>query len=160
MEKAPGSPRGSVAYEQAHLSILAVRPSERAEVDALRSMFTVPGPLGVLRAADDAVAIRVDGVPNKELNRIAGLYDLTRLDELVDIFDGRRYWISLDPDAGLDEELVALGYVRDGAWQKFERGLEPLEASTDLEIAEARSAVRPNYTASGAGSSSSSGSRP
>jgi hypothetical protein len=99
MEKAPGeSPRGYVAYEQAHLSILAVRPSERVEVDALRSMFTVPGPLGVLREAGDAVAIRVDGVPNKKLNRIAA-------------------------------------------------GFEPAY-------------VRPNYTASGAGSSSSSGSRP
>ena len=93
-----------------------------------------------MREAGDALAVRVDGIPNKELNRIVGLYDLTRLDELVEIFEDRRYWISLAPEAGLDEELLARGYVRDGAWQKFERGLEPLDAATDLEIDEARSA--------------------
>ena len=103
-------------------------------------MFTVPGPLGIMREAGNALAVRVDGIPNKELNRIVGLYDLTRLDELVEIFEDRRYWISLAPEAGLDEELLARGYVRDGAWQKFERGLEPLDAATDLEIDEARSA--------------------
>ena len=102
-------------------------------------MFTVPGPLGVMREAGDALAVRVDGIPNKELNRITGLYDLTRLDELAEIFEERRYWISLDPEAALDEELLERGYVRDGAWQKFERGLEPLEAATDLDIDEARS---------------------
>ena len=116
-----------------------MRPSERVEVDALRSMFTVPRPLGVFRERGEAIAIRVDGIPNRELNRIAGLYDLTRLDELVEVFDDRRYWISLDPEAGLDEALLARGYVRDGAWQKFERGLDPIVASTDLEIDEARS---------------------
>ena len=103
-------------------------------------MFTVPGPLGIMREAGNALAVRVDGIPNKELNRIVGLYDLTRLDELVEIFEDRRYWISLAPEAGLDEELLARGYVRDGAWQKFERGLEPLDAATDLEIDDARSA--------------------
>ena len=102
-------------------------------------MFTVPGPLGVMREAGDALAVRVDGIPNKELNRITGLYDLTRLDELAEIFEERRYWISLDPEAALDEELLERGYVRDGAWQKFERGLEPLDAATDLDIDEARS---------------------
>ena len=87
-----------------------------------------------MREAGEALAVRVDGIPNKELNRFTGLYDLTRLHELAEIFEERRYWISLDPEAGLDEELLERGYLRDGAWQKFERGLEPLEAATDLDI--------------------------
>jgi GNAT superfamily N-acetyltransferase len=108
-------------------------------VEALRSLFSVPNPAAALREAGDAVAVRVDGVPGRELNRIVGLYDLSDLDELTHVYDDRPYWISLDPDAGLDEELVARGYVRDGAWQKFERGVDPVDASTELQIAEARS---------------------
>jgi GNAT superfamily N-acetyltransferase len=116
-----------------------MRPSERVEVEALRSLFSVPSPAGALREAGEAVAVRVDGMPGRELNRIAGLYDLALLDELAGVFDGRQYWISLDPGAGLDEELMTRGYARDGAWQKFERGTEPVASSTDLNVAEARS---------------------
>jgi hypothetical protein len=116
-----------------------MRPSERVEVAALRSMFTVPSPAGELRDAGDAIAVRVDGIPSKELNRVAGLYDLAPLEELTQTFGDRPYWISLDPEAGLDRQLEDRGYVRDGAWQKFERGVQPLEARTDLKVAEARS---------------------
>ena len=50
------------------------------EVEALRSLFAVPEPTGALGEAGGAIAIRVDGLPIKELNRIAGLYDLAELD--------------------------------------------------------------------------------
>ena len=110
------------------------------EVEALRSLFSVPSPTGALREAGEAVAVRVDGMPGRELNRIAGLYDLAFLDELAGIYDERPYWISLDPGAGLDDELMTRGYARDGAWQKFERGVQPVEARTDLRIAEGQKA--------------------
>jgi hypothetical protein len=64
-----------------------MKASERVEVEALRSLFDVPEPRGVLREAGGAIAIRVDGLPIKELNRIAGLYDLDDLEELEDVFD-------------------------------------------------------------------------
>src|SRR5215218_709617 len=137
--RAPEGARGSIAFGRTHLSILRMRPSERVEVEALRSLFSVPSPAGALREAGEAVAVRVDGIPGTELNRIAGLYDLSHLDELAGVFDDRAHWISLDPEAGLDHELMARGYVRDGAWQKFERRVDPVEARTDLDIAEARS---------------------
>jgi GNAT superfamily N-acetyltransferase len=116
-----------------------VRTSERVEVEAMRSLFGLPEPRGTLREAGDAIAIRVDGLPIKELNRIAGLYDVAALDELASAFEGRPYWITLDPEAGLDDELLGRGYIRVGAWQKFERGVEPYPARTDLEVASARS---------------------
>jgi GNAT superfamily N-acetyltransferase len=114
-----------------------MRVSERVEVEALRSLFSVPSPAGALRQAGDAVAVRVDGVPGTELNRIVGLYDLSDLDELAGLYGDRPYWISLDPEAGLDDELAARGFIRDGAWQKFVRGVEPVDARSGLEIAEA-----------------------
>jgi GNAT superfamily N-acetyltransferase len=117
-----------------------VRASERVEVEALRSLFSLPSPAGALAEAGGAVAVRVDGVPGRELNRIAGLYDLAHLEGLTCVFGDRPYWISLDSAAGLDGGLMDRGYVRDGAWQKFERGVDPVDASTDLDIAEARSA--------------------
>jgi GNAT superfamily N-acetyltransferase len=104
----------------------------------MRSLFSVPSPAGKLREAGDAIAVRVDGMPGRELNRIVGLYDLSHLDELAAVYGERRYWVSLDPDAGLDDELRDRGFVRDGAWQKFERGAEPLQARTELDVGEAR----------------------
>jgi GNAT superfamily N-acetyltransferase len=121
-----------------HLSIRRMRATERVEVEAVRSLFSIPDPAGVLGQAGDAVSVRIDGVPGTELNRILGLYDLSVLDELARVYEGRRYWVSLDPEAGLDDELMARGFVRDGAWQKFKRGVEPVDARTNLEIAEAR----------------------
>jgi GNAT superfamily N-acetyltransferase len=116
-----------------------MKASERVEVEALRSMFDVPDPAGRLGEAGSAIAIRVDGLPIKELNRIAGLYDLDELDALTPVFEDRQYWITLDPDAGLEGELLTRGYVAVGAWQKFARGVEPYEAHTDLDVAPARS---------------------
>ena len=116
-----------------------MKASERVEVESLRSLFDVPEPRGVLREAGGAIAIRVDGLPIKELNRIAGLYDLDDLEELEDVFDDRPYWITLDPEADLDDELAARGYVPAGAWQKFARGVEPYAAHTDLDVGGARS---------------------
>ena len=115
-----------------------MRPSEWIEVQCLRSLFSLPGPAGSLREVGDAVAVRVDGLPGRELNRIVGLYDLSQLEDLAAVYAERPYWVSLDPEAGLDGELMARGFVRDGAWQKFERGVEPVEARTELEVSEAR----------------------
>ena len=141
MKRAPGArPRGFIAFGPGHLSIRGVRASERVEVEALRSLFSVPNPAGAVREAGDALAVRVDAIPGRELNRIAGLYDVSALDGLTSVYDERPYWISLDPEAGLDDELIARGYVRDGSWQKFERGVESIEPRTDLAVEEARSA--------------------
>jgi GNAT superfamily N-acetyltransferase len=116
-----------------------MKASERVEVEALRSLFDVPEPRGLLREAGGAIAIRVDGLPIKELNRIAGLYDVDDLAELEDLFDDRPYWITLDPEANLDDELAARGYVPAGAWQKFARGVGPYAGHTDLDVGDARS---------------------
>lgn len=103
----------------------------------MRSLFTVSSPAGSLREAGDAIAVRVDGLPGRELNRIVGLYDLTQLDDLADLYGEGQYWVSLDPEAALDGELMSRGFVPDGAWQKFERGVEPLRAPTELDITDA-----------------------
>jgi GNAT superfamily N-acetyltransferase len=115
-----------------------MRAGERIELESLRSFFANSAARGVIREAGGAVAVRADGTPGRVLNRVVGLYDLGVLEELVGIYVGRQFWISLDPAAGLDDELVARGFVRDGAWQKFERGVEPVAARTDLVIDEAR----------------------
>jgi len=115
-----------------------VRASEWIELQCLRSLFSVASPAGSCREVGDAIAVRVDGFPARELNRIVGLYDLAQLEELEPVYDERRFWVSLDPKAGLDDELVARGFVADGAWQKFERGVAPIESRTELDISEAR----------------------
>ena len=105
----------------------------------MRSLFSLPDPAGEMREAGGAIAVRVDSMPGRELNRIIGLYDVAYLDQLAATYEGLPYWVSLDPEAGLDRELTARGFVPDGAWQKFERGVERMQAQTDLEVSEARS---------------------
>jgi hypothetical protein len=116
-----------------------VRDTERIEVEAMRSLFSIPSGRAALGEAGGAVAIRVDGMPIKELNRILGAYDASEVDALQRLFDGRPHWITVDPEAGLDGELAARGYVHTGAWRKFVRGTEPHPARTELDVEDARS---------------------
>ena len=141
--KSPGArPRGYVAYGRRHLSILAVKPSERVEVDALRSMFTVPGRAASCARRATRSPCASTGSRTRSSTGSRACTTSTRLDELAEIFEDRPYWITLDPEAGLDEELLARGYVRDGAWQKFARGVEPLEARRISTWAGAKLAAR------------------
>ena len=115
-----------------------MRPSARLELESLRSFFAVPEATGEIREAGRATAVRADGVAGPPLNRILGLDDLAVLDELAELFDGRPFWIALEPEVGLDQELTARGFVPDGAWQRFTRGVDPFEAETELDIGDAR----------------------
>lgn len=115
-----------------------MRASERAEVESLRSFFGIPGAAGAIREAGGAVAVRADGAPGRELNRIVGLSDLSFLRELTALYEGGRFWVALDPTAELDDAITDRGFTSDGAWQKFERGVEPVAARTDLDVADAR----------------------
>src|SRR5690242_20267730 len=105
----------------------------------MRSLFSIAGTRGTLGEAGGAIAVRVDGLPIKELNRIMGAYEPDEVDALAPVFDGRPHWITVDPEAGLEDELAARGYLQAGDWRKFVRGTEPYEARTDLDVADARS---------------------
>lgn len=111
-------------------------PPERIEVEAYADMFAAaPDDLGAQSArAGDAVGLRMPGAPLTELNRIVGLSSLVELDELEPFYGGGQVVVSLDPAAGLDTELEARGYGSGYPWQKFERGLEPYRAESDLRI--------------------------
>jgi len=117
-----------------------MEPGERAELEAFRDWIAA-APGGVVEYAEHggAVAVRSTAFPARELNRILGLYDLADLDALAPFYAGGSFWVSLDPVAGLDDELLARGFVPDYPWQKFARGLEPVEGRTDLRIADADS---------------------
>ena len=101
--------------------------------------WAAASPGGPVEAAESggAVALHSAAFPVRELNRIVGLYDLAALDELAPLYGGGSFWVALDPDAGLDDELLARGFSSDYAWQKFERGLEPVDAPTDLRVVDA-----------------------
>jgi GNAT superfamily N-acetyltransferase len=109
-----------------------VRAGERGELEALRDLFAAGGM--PTREAAGAVAFRPPGPSTRELTRILGLYDASVLDALDPFFERQEYWVSLDPEAGIEDELEARGYTADYAWQKFERGIEPFEARTELRI--------------------------
>jgi GNAT superfamily N-acetyltransferase len=115
-----------------------VRESARVELESLRSFFAVPEAAGQIREVGRATAVRADGVGGPPLNRILGFDDIAVLDELTAHFEGRPFWIAPEPEVGLDEGLTGRGFVPDGAWQRFTRGVEPFEATTDFDIAEAR----------------------
>src|SRR3954471_1642543 len=87
-------------------SIPRMRAGERAELEAMRDWVAASpgGPIAVARSGS-AVAVRSKAYAARELNRIVGLYDLDALDELAPFYDGDSFWVALDPDAGLDDEL-------------------------------------------------------
>ena len=120
-------------------TLARVRESERIELEAYRDVFAAapPGFPPRVREAGTAVAFRVPGAPLPELNRIVGATTLDQIDELEPFFEEDRVVVSLDPEAGLDTELQARGYTAGYPWQKFERGLKPYEARTDLRLEEA-----------------------
>jgi GNAT superfamily N-acetyltransferase len=107
------------------------------ELEAYRDMFAAapPGMPAQTRKAGRAVALRVPGAPLTELNRIIGLASLEELDALEPFYEDDRVVVSLDPEAGLDAELERRGYAQGYPWQKFERGLQPFEARTELRVA-------------------------
>lgn len=121
------------------LSSPYLSPAERIEVEAYAEMFAAapPGVGAELARAGAAVAVRIPGVPLTELNRIVGLTSIAELEQLEPLYEGGRTVVSLDPAAGLDTELEARGYAQGYPWQKFERGVEPYVAPTDLRIEEA-----------------------
>jgi GNAT superfamily N-acetyltransferase len=119
-----------------------MRATEYAELTAMADLFAVAPPeLGAqLARSGEAIAIRVAALPQVvEVNRILGLSSTGELDELEGVYGNDRVVVSLDPQAALDEELAARGYTPGYPWHKFERGLEPLEARTELSIEDARS---------------------
>jgi GNAT superfamily N-acetyltransferase len=118
-----------------------MRACERAELEAMRD-WVAASPGGPIESAErgSAVALHSTAFPLRELNRIVGLYDIDALDVLAPLYEGGFFWVALDPEAGLDDELQARGFVADYAWQKFERGLEPVDALTDLRVVDAESA--------------------
>jgi GNAT superfamily N-acetyltransferase len=117
-----------------------MEPGERAELEAFRD-WVAAAPDGAVASAEHgrALAVRSTAFPARELNRIVGLYDLVDLDALAQFYAGGSFWVALDPAAGLDDELRARGFVAGYPWQKFARGLERVEARTDLRIADADS---------------------
>jgi len=115
--------------------------AERAERDALRDFLALaPSELGArVVESGTAVALSLGAAPGQiEFNRIIGLTRIEQLDELAPSYGGAAHWVSLDPAAGLDATLLERGYTHGYAWQKFERGVEPYDATTALTVEEAR----------------------
>jgi len=117
-----------------------MRAAERAELEAVRD-WAAASPGGPVSWAESggAVALRSTAFPVRELNRIVGLYDPAALDELAPAYEGASFWVALDPEAGLDDELRTRGFAPDYAWQKFERARDAVEAHTDLRVVDAES---------------------
>jgi GNAT superfamily N-acetyltransferase len=103
-------------------------------------LIAAPAQAGA-RVADagTAIALSLGAAPLQiEFNRIIGLTEIDQLDELRPHYRGAPHWVALDPAVGLDAEVLERGYSSGYAWQKFERGVEPYDARTDLVVEDAR----------------------
>jgi hypothetical protein len=115
-----------------------VRPEEAVEIEMVGDLFACSPGSSDVREAGSALAFRVSAAPDsRELNRVLGLERLEQLDELESLFDGARFWVSLDPAVGLDNALLERGFEDDYAWQKFEREPELVSIESDLPIGKA-----------------------
>jgi GNAT superfamily N-acetyltransferase len=120
------------------------RFAERLELEAFHDLFSVaPDRLDArrLESSAGALAFRLTALADaREFNRILGLSRADELDELGPLYEGARFWVSLDPAARLASELTRRGFSPDYPWQKFERDVTPLAARTELDVAEPRRA--------------------
>src|SRR5436190_14421199 len=99
-----------------------------------------PGSGAQLARAGGAIGLRAPALPQVvELNRIVGLSSTAELDELEALYEEGRIVVSLDPETGLGGALEARGYEPGYPWHKFVRGVNPLEARTELAIENPRS---------------------
>jgi hypothetical protein len=129
-----------------------VRATEHAELAAMADAFAAapPDAGAVLARAGEAIAMRVPALPQvTEVNRILGLSSPAELDELAPVFGDARIGVSLDPEARLDDALEERGYRPGYPWHKFARGLDPLDARTELSIEDARSPLDFGLTVAG-----------
>jgi GNAT superfamily N-acetyltransferase len=114
-----------------------VRATELGELAAMRDLLA-EAPGAALAESGGSIALCAPELPDaRELNRILGLERLEQLDELSGLYRGARFWVSLDPDAGLDDALRERGFEADYPWQKFVREPASLRWETDVRIAEA-----------------------
>jgi hypothetical protein len=119
-----------------------VRATEHAELAAMADAFeaALPETGALLARAGEAVAFRVPALAHvTEVNRIVGLSSLAQLEELEPLFECAAIVVSLDPGSGLDAALAERGYRPGYPWHKFVRGLDLLEARTELTIGDPRS---------------------
>jgi GNAT superfamily N-acetyltransferase len=115
-----------------------MRSGERAELEAYRDLFAAGPEVGEHREAGSALGFRVPSAPEaRELTRIIGLESLEQLDDLIPFFAGGPFWVSLDPEVGLDQALRERGLAPAYSWQKFEREPGRVSGDTSLRIHEA-----------------------
>jgi hypothetical protein len=119
---------------------------ERAEAEAFASLMSAAG-LPVTRVAG-AVCWAAPGIPDIQLNRVAGLgleRDPTdeELDEIEAFYRGHgsRFAVSLTPGA-LHDRLLERGYASGYRWMKFRRDASPAApATTELTVEETTDAA-------------------
>jgi hypothetical protein len=89
-----------------------------------------------IRHADlgGGVCCAVDALPGSRLlNRAIGVAADADLGELDRFFGATRYTVGvLEP--GLAPRLAARGFARDYSWMKFRRGVDPVDARTELRV--------------------------
>ena len=114
---------------------------ERAEAEAYGSLIAAAG-LPVTRVAG-AVCFAAPGVPDIQLNRVAGLGverdpSDQELDEIEAFFrgHGNQFAVSLTPGS-LHDRLVERGYTAASSWMKFRRDASPAPpVTTELSVEE------------------------
>ena len=114
---------------------------ERAEAEAFASVMSGAG-LPVTRVAG-GVCFAAPGVPDIQLNRVAGLgVERNPSDDEIDEIEafyrghGNRFAISLTPGP-LHDRLLERGYAAGYAWMKFRRDASPAPpATTELTVEE------------------------
>jgi len=118
-----------------------VRATESAELEAFADIFAA-APAGFpahARRVGGALAVRFPPAAEVvEINRIVGACSASEVDALEPLYDGGRVVVSLDPEAGLEDDLRARGYRPGYPWHKFARRAAPLAAATELDVEPAR----------------------
>jgi GNAT superfamily N-acetyltransferase len=103
-------------------------PELAAYADAMRA---VPELCEVVEIGG-AICMVFRRIPDRTFCRVVGLTTTAALDEISAFYGDMPWWVS--DSHGLGAELEERGFTRDYGWMKFQRGVAPRQAQSDLDV--------------------------
>jgi hypothetical protein len=107
---------------------------EAAEIAAYLDAFRAAPEVCEVVEVGGVTCTAIRRLPNRMFCRVVDLHSTEALDEIAAFYGETPWWIS--DSHGLGPELEARGFEKDYGWMKFQRGVGPREAQSDLDVVE------------------------
>lgn len=105
---------------------------DRAEHAAYADAFRATPELCEVAEIGGTTCLALRQLEGRLFNRVLGPTSTEPLDEVAAFYGDTQWWVA--DSHGLGPQLEELGFTRDYGWMKFQRGVGPREAHSDLDV--------------------------